>query len=456
MGILAVMYFVFGLVSWVNAILIPYFKIALELTHFQSYFVTFAFYIAYFVMAIPSGLLLNRTGYKKGIMYGFIFLSLGALIFVPAALMRQYAVFLAGLYCLGTGLAILQTAANPYVTIVGPIDSAAQRMSVMGIFNKSAGIIAPLLFAAVVFKSTDDSTFALLEAGTLSETEKNIILQELIRRVIMPYSILAALLLLTGIGIRYSVLPEIEEKEDEPKEENNTLSVVNPSKKSLLDYPYLIFGAIAIFLHVGTQVVAIDTIINYAGSMGIGLLDAKFFPSYTLICTIIGYLLGILLIPRFVSQKTALQFCTALGLLLSLGVVLANHTVSLFGHTANISIWFLASIGFPNALIYAGIWPLSIHNLGKVTKTGSSLLIMGLSGNAILPLIYGAIGDHYGLRAGYWVLIPCFIYLVWFAFHGHTINYWKREKRIQNEKIDNRKGQGYLSHSHSGRCLYSL
>ncbi len=441
MGILAVMYFVFGLVSWVNAILIPYFKIALELTHFQSYFVTFAFYIAYFVMAIPSGLLLNKVGYKKGILSGFIFLSLGALIFVPAALMQQYTVFLIGLYCLGTGLAILQTAVNPYVTIIGPIDSAAQRMSVMGIFNKSAGIIAPLLFAAVVFKSTDDTTFALLEAGTLSETEKNVILQELIRRVIMPYSVLAVFLLLVGIGIRYSVLPEIEEREIETQTGNDTLTpVVHGSRKSLLDYPYLIFGAIAIFLHVGTQVVAIDTIINYAGSMGIGLLDAKFFPSYTLICTIIGYMLGILFIPRFVSQKTALQFCTTLGLLLSLGVVLADHTVSLFGHTGNISIWFLASIGFPNALIYAGIWPLSIHDLGKLTKTGSSLLIMGLSGNAILPLIYGAIGDHHGLRAGYWVLMPCFLYLVWFAFHGHTINYWKREKRIQNEKIDNREG----------------
>jgi glucose/galactose transporter len=431
MGILAVMYFVFGLVSWVNAILIPYFKIALELTHFQSYFVTFAFYIAYFVMAIPSGILLNKVGYKKGIMAGFLFLSLGALIFVPAALTQQYAIFLVGLYCLGTGLAILQTAANPYVTIIGPIESAAQRMSVMGVFNKSAGIIAPLLFAAVVFKSTDNSTFALLEAGTLSETEKNIILQELIRRVIMPYSILAVLLLLTGLGIRYSVLPEIEEKDDETKDTITSVpsTSLNTSRKSLLDYPYLIFGAIAIFLHVGTQVVAIDTIINYAGSMGIGLLDAKFFPSYTLICTIIGYLLGILLIPRFVSQKTALKFCTVLGLLLAFGVVLANHTVTLFGHTANISIWFLASIGLPNALIYAGIWPLSIRNLGKLTKTGSSLLIMGLSGNAILPLIYGAIGDHQGLRIGYWVLIPCFLYLVWFAFHGHTIYYWKRKKK---------------------------
>lgn len=432
MGILAVMYFVFGLVSWVNAILIPYFKIALELTHFQSYFVTFAFYIAYFVMAIPSGILLNKVGYKKGIMAGFLFLSLGALIFVPAALMQQYAIFLVGLYCLGTGLAILQTAANPYVTIIGPIDSAAQRMSVMGIFNKSAGIIAPLLFAAVVFKSTDNSTFALLEADVLSETEKNIILQELIRRVIMPYSILALLLLLTGLGIRYSVLPEIEEKDDEIKDAVATLpsTSLNTSRKSLLKYPYLVFGAIAIFLHVGTQVVAIDTIINYAGSMGIGLLDAKFFPSYTLICTIIGYILGILLIPRFVSQKTALKFCTLLGLLLAFGVVFTDHTVTLFGHTANISIWFLASVGLPNALIYAGIWPLSIRNLGRLTKTGSSLLIMGLSGNAILPLIYGAVGDHHGLRTGYWVLVPCFLYLVWFAFHGHTVRYWRKVKEI--------------------------
>lgn len=429
MIILAVMYFVFGLVSWVNAILIPYFKIALELTHFQSYFVTFAFYIAYFVMAIPSGLLLNKVGFKKGIMYGFVFMALGALIFVPAALIHRYWLFLLGLYCIGTGLAILQTAANPYVTIIGPIDRAAQRMSIMGIFNKFAGIIAPLIFAAVVFKATDDANFALLEIGGMDESSKSIFLTDLIRRVILPYSILGGLLLLIGVAIRYSVLPEVEPKEDENKPMNEGLAGSH-QRKSLSSYPYLIFGAIAIFLHVGTQVVAIDTIINYAGSMGINMIDAKFFPSYTLTCTIIGYILGIILIPKFVSQTTALKFCTSLGLILAFGVIFMDRTVSLFGHSANISIWFLASVGFPNALIYAGIWPLSIHSLGKLTKTGSSLLIMGLSGNAILPLIYGAIADHHSLRMGYWVLVPCFIYLVWFAFHGHTINHWKKNKQL--------------------------
>lgn len=429
MIILVVIYFIIGLVSWVNAILIPYFKIALELTHFQSYFVTLAFYIAYFVMAIPSGLLLEKVGYKRGIMYGFIFMAVGALIFVPAALFRQYWIFLIGLYGLGTGLAVLQTAANPYVTTVGPIDSAARRMSIMGVFNKFAGIVAPLIFAAVVFKATDSSTFALLDAGTLGDVEKNTVLDELIRRVILPYSVLAGFLLLVGIGIRYSVLPEIEAEEDTAKVEDLEHTAVHTHKKSILDFPYLVFGAIAIFVHVGTQVVAIDTIINYAGSMGIGLLEAKIFPSYTLICTIVGYLLGIALIPKVISQKTALKICTSLGFVLAVGVLLADSTVTFFGHTANTSIWFLASIGLPNALIYAGIWPLAIHNLGKLTKVGSSLMIMGLSGNAILPLIYGAIADHHSLRMGYWVLIPCFVYLIWFAFHGHTINSWRRKAK---------------------------
>ena len=420
--ILAGMFFVFGFVSWLNAILIPYFKISCELTHFQSYFVTFSFYIAYFIMAIPSGILLKRVGFKRGIMFGFFLMAIGSFIFVPAALTRQFAVFLIGLFSIGTGLAILQTAANPLVTMIGPIESAAQRMSIMGVCNKFAGIISPLIFAAVVLKVTDSQMFELLGSGTLTEAAKNVMLDELICRVILPYSILGVVLLLVGIGIRYSVLPEINTDDDDNQKEDIIAS--HKTKKSLLDFPYLILGAIAIFLHVGTQVVAIDTIINYAGSMGMNLLEAKIFPSYTLTATVCGYLLGIVLIPKYVSQKNALIFCTVLGLCLSLGVIFADWQVSLFGHQANASIYFLSAIGFPNALIYAGIWPLSIHDLGRFTKTGSSLLVMGLCGNAILPLIYGLIADGNSLRAGYWVLIPCFLYLIFFAVYGHKITSW--------------------------------
>lgn len=421
--ILAGMFFIFGFVSWVNSILIPYFRIACELTHFESYFVAFAFYIAYFVMAIPSGILLKKVGFKRGIMYGFMLTALGAFLFVPAALVRQFEIFLIGLFSIGTGLAILQTAANPYVTIIGPIESAARRISIMGICNKFAGIISPLIFAALILKADDSELFSLIESGTLDAITKSAMLDELIQRVIVPYAILGGLLVLAGIGIRYSILPEINTDEQNATDEKEN---GHNSKKSIFDFPYLILGALAIFFHVGTQVIAIDTIINYANSMGIDLLEAKVFPSYTLACTMIGYILGILIIPKYVSQTKALIICTVLGLLLSFGVVFADFNVTLFGHQANISIFLLCALGFPNALIYAGIWPLSIHGLGKFTKTGSSLLIMGLCGNAILPLIYGYFAEVYDLRIGYWILIPCYLYLIFFATKGHKINSWKR------------------------------
>ena len=421
--ILAGMFFIFGFVSWVNSILIPYFRIACELTHFESYFVAFAFYIAYFVMAIPSGILLKKVGFKRGIMYGFMLTALGAFLFVPAALVRQFEIFLIGLFSIGTGLAILQTAANPYVTIIRPIESAARRISIMGICNKFAGIISPLIFAALILKADDSELFSLIESGTLDAITKSAMLDELIQRVIVPYAILGGLLVLAGIGIRYSILPEINTDEQNATDEKEN---GHNSKKSIFDFPYLILGALAIFFHVGTQVIAIDTIINYANSMGIDLLEAKVFPSYTLACTMIGYVLGILIIPKYVSQTKALIICTILGLLLSFGVVFADFNVTLFGHQANISIFLLCALGFPNALIYAGIWPLSIHGLGKFTKTGSSLLIMGLCGNAILPLIYGYFAEVYDLRIGYWILIPCYLYLIFFATKGHKINSWKR------------------------------
>ena len=355
-------------------------------------------------------------------MYGFMLTALGAFIFVPAALARQFEIFLIGLFSIGTGLAILQTAANPYVTIIGPIDSAARRISIMGICNKFAGIISPLIFAALILKADDSELFALIESGTLDTMTQSVMLDELIQRVIVPYTILGILLLLAGIVIRYSVLPEINTDEQNATDDKESS---HSNQKNIFGFPYLILGALAIFFHVGTQVIAIDTIINYANSMGMDLLEAKAFPSYTLACTMIGYILGIIVIPKYISQKNALIICTVLGLFLSFGVVFADFNVTLFGHQANASIFFLNALGFPNALIYAGIWPLSIHGLGKFTKTGSSLLIMGLCGNAILPLVYGHFAEIYDLRIGYWVLIPCFLYLVFFAVKGHKITSWR-------------------------------
>jgi glucose/galactose transporter len=415
--IIGLLFFIFGFVSWVNAILIPYFRIACELTNFQSYFVAFAFYISYFIMSVPSSYLLKRVGFKKGMMYGFWVMAIGAFIFIPAAFTRTFEIFLLGLFSIGAGLAILQTAANPYITILGPKERAAQRISIMGICNKGAGILAPLIFAAVILKATDTDLFRNLQ--TMDPASKEASLNELIRRVILPYTFIGIVLLGLGIMLRFSPLPEINTEMESPE-----LALVNAGKKNIFDFPHLILGALAIFLHVGTQVIAIDTIIGYANSMHITLMEAKVFPSYTLFATICGYILGIICIPKWISQLNALRICTVLGTVFTLMIIFVRGETNLFGHQADASIWFVVMLGLANSLVWAGIWPLALDGLGKFTKLGASIMIMGLCGNAILPLIYGHLADQYGVRNAYWVLFPCYLYLIFYAFFGWRLRNW--------------------------------
>jgi glucose/galactose transporter len=323
-----------------------------------------------------------------------------------------------GLFTIGAGLAILQTAANPYITVLGPQESAAQRISIMGICNKGAGILAPLIFAAVILKATDTDLFAQL--GTMTASAKDAALYELVSRVIVPYIVVGSLLFVLGLLVRFSPLPEIN-----TEEESEALATANAGKKSIFDFPHLILGAIAIFLHVGTQVVSIDTVIGYATSMNMPLMEAKVFPSYTLAATICGYIIGIITIPRFIRQVNALRICTALGLIFTLLIIFAKGKTSLLGHQTDISTWFIVALGLANSLVWAGIWPLALDGLGKFTKLGASIMIMGLCGNAIMPLIYGYLADSWDVRQAYWVLIPCYIYLVFYAVYGHQVRRWK-------------------------------
>ncbi len=419
-AVIGLLFFIFGFVTWINAILIPYFKIACELNNFESYLVAFAFYIAYLVMSLPAGYILKRIGFKRGMMYGFWVMAIGAALFVPAALGRTYGLFLAGLFTLGVGLAILQTAANPYITVLGDKERAAQRFSVMGICNKFAGIVAPLLFAAVVLKPTDNALFEQLK--TMEGLAKELALDALIARVMLPYAVVACVLLLLGIFVRFSPLPEIDtDTEDEQ------LSSSNAGKRTVLDFPHLVLGSVAIFFHVGSQVIAVDSIINYVSSTGVPFLEAKVFPSYTLSATIIGYMLGILCVPRFISQLLALKVCTIAGLLFSFLVIFSNGRVSVLGHETSISVWFVVLLGFANSMIWAGVWPLALYNLGRFLKIGASLLIMALCGNAIMPLLYGYLADVCGLKMAYWVLVPCYVYLIFYAFRGYKLTAWRKQ-----------------------------
>ena len=418
MIIIAFMFFMFGFTSWINAILIPYFKISFELSHVQSYLVTFAFYISYFIFSVPASFLLKKIGFKKGMMIGFWVMSCGAFLFVPAAITMTYELFLLGLFSIGAGLALLQSAANPYITILGPKERAAQRFSIMGICNKGAGILAPLLFAAVIFKATDSAM--LDNISSMTQAEKDVIFRELIQRVIIPYACVGSFLFLIGLFIRFSPLPEID-----TEHESEELAQANSSKTSIMQFPHLVLGAFAIFLHVGTQVISIDTVISYAGTMNLNLIEAKVFPSYTLTAQICAYFIGIFFIPKFFSQLTALRVSTIFGIILTFLIIYAKGQVTFLGHTTDISIWFVVMLGLANSLVWAGIWPLALDGLGRFTKIGASLMIMGLVGNALLPMVYGYLVDIFNAREAYWVLFPCYVYLVVYAFRGYRLRSWK-------------------------------
>ncbi|HPH01173.1 MAG TPA: sugar MFS transporter, partial [Tenuifilaceae bacterium] len=347
--IIGALFFVFGFVTWLNGILIPYFKISCELTDFEATLVAFAFYISYTIMALPSSWILKRTGFHKGMTLGLLLMSVGTLLFVPAALSRAYWMFLSGLFVMGAGLAILQTAANPYIAILGPRESAARRISIMGICNKLAGAVAPLILAYYILQ--DGDTFVQSLSG-LDEVARMAALDSLAARVIGPYLVMTGVLVVLAIFVRYSPLPEVEAEPEEVEADVAELA----QKKNILQFPHLVVGAIALFFYVGVEVIAGDTIIRYGISQGIAISTAKAFTSYTLFAMIVGYLLGIALMPKIISQRTALTISASLGLLFSLGVILSRGSTSIV---------LLALLGFANALIWPTIWPLAIHNLGR-------------------------------------------------------------------------------------------
>lgn len=405
--IIGALFFVFGFVTWLGSVLIPYLKIACELNNFQSYLVAFSFYISYMVMAIPSAWVLKKTGFKKGMSVGLTIMAAGALLFIPAALIRTYGLFLLGLFVQGTGLAILQTASNPYITILGPRESAAKRISIMGICNGVAGAVAPIILGAVTLKDTDVIKNRLL---TVDGMEKVRELDALAHRVIFPYLIMVSVLLVLAGLVYFSGLPEVDSSED-----GEGATEDYHKKTSIFQFPHLILGVFTLFLYVGVEVISGDTIIGYGASQGIAMSTAKFFTSGTLACMLVGYMIGIICIPRYISQQKALKVSSIIGM------VFAITALSTKGY---VSVTFVALLGLANSLMWPSIWPLAIADLGRFTKIGSSLLIMAIGGGAILPLIYGRLADLFSPHHAYWMLLPCYSVIWYYAYAGHKIRMW--------------------------------
>ena len=400
--IIGVLFFVFGFVTWLGSVLIPYLKIVCELNDTEPYFVAFSFYISYAVMAIPSAIVLKKTGFKNGMALGLFIMAIGTLLFVPAAKLRLYGLFLTGLYIQGTGLAILQTASNPYVTILGPRESAAKRISIMGVCNGIASSLSPLILGAAILSGADDIKNKLAH---VSINEKNILLKELASRIEWPYLLMMAGLLILSLLVKFSGLPEAQEEEE-------TYNSAAHSKKSILQFPHLLIGVFTLFLYVGVEVIAGDTIISYGSYQGISFSVAKYFSSATQINMLIGYIIGIICIPKFISQEKALKMSAITGIVFALIAIFTN---------GYISIVFVSLMGLANSLMWPSIWPLALEGLGKFTKIGSSLLIMAIGGGAILPILYGKFAGKINPQQAYWIVIPCYLAVLFYAVKGHKI-----------------------------------
>jgi glucose/galactose transporter len=399
--IIGLLFFIFGFVTWLNGSLIPFLKLACQLNTMQALFVTFAFYISYFFLALPSSEILKRVGFKNGMALGLVVMALGCLVFIPAAQMRSFPLFLMGLFVQGMGLALLQTASNPYISILGPIESAAQRISIMGICNKVAGILSPIILSSIVLKG---ATALEQQVLTMEDPlEKARLLDALALRVIAPYVVMSIVLALLAVMIRKSALPEINLEAGIDADGDEASS----TKTSIWQFPNLLLGALGIFFYVGAEVMAGDGIGIYGKSLGFALDQTKYFTAFTLVGMLSGYIMSIILIPKYISQQAYLKFSAILAIVI---------TISVYFFSGTAAVGCIAALGFANAVMWPAIFPLAIRGLGRFTQTGSAFLIMGIAGGAILPQIYGLLEASMGYQAAFQiVMLPCYAYILYYA-----------------------------------------
>jgi glucose/galactose transporter len=414
--ILGVLYFMLGFITWVNATLIPFLQLSCQLTIAEALLVTFASYLGYFFLAIPSSFIIKKTGFKNGMAYSLVIIAAGCLIFIPAANTRNFGLFLTGLFIQGMGMSLLQTASNPYVSIIGPIESAAKRISIMGICNKIAGTISPLILASIILKDAEGLEKQI--AATTDAVVKSGLLDNLASRVILPYIVLAVILVGLAVAINRSSLPEID---TDNKSVDNEGKTVTDSRNSIFQYPYLLLGALCIFMYVGVEVMAGDVIGTYGREMGMSLDKTKYFTTFTLAAMLVGYVVGIITIPKYLSQDMGLRICAILGIL---------FTACAFMTSGYVAVTFIALLGLANSLMWPAIFPLAIEKLGSFTKLGSAFLIMGIVGGGVLPQIFSRLYNPESFiyvqgmdfrHAFLYCMVPGYLYILYYALAGHKV-----------------------------------
>lgn len=407
MLIIGTLFFIFGFVTWLNGPLITYAKLAFNLdTYAKAFLITTAFYMAYFFLALPSSWILERTGMKRGMAVGLLVMAVGTFVFGTYATQRNYPISLLGLFVIGSGLSLLQTASNPYVSILGPIESAARRISIMGICNKLAGILSPIILSALLFAGVGDLESMVAEAS--SPLERDRILNDFAAQIYVPYMVMAVVLVLLAVWILKSRLPDIDAATANQTPADTRIS---RKKSSVFQFPHLLLGALCIFLYVGAEVIAGDAIGAYAQGFDIPAGETTVYTSFTLGAMLIGYVIGLLTIPKIISQEQALRISAVLGMIFTLAAYLS---------TGYFSVACVALLGLANALMWPAIWPLAISGLGRFTEKGSALLIMGIAGGAVIPQLFASLKDKYNFQLVFLILMGiCYLYILYYSRSGY-------------------------------------
>ena len=416
LAVIATLFFIFGFLTWISGILIPYFQICLQLTNVEASLVAFAIYIAYFTFALPSAKILQRLGYKNGMALGLMMMAIGTFLFIPAAYIRAFPLFLIGLFITGSGTTLLQAAVNPYVAVIGTIESTAQRIGFMGLANKMAGILCVVILGSVFLLDADEIV-AKIEGSNAADVA--LILDAYVLKVVKPYAIITLILVVMSVLVYLSRLPEVNEKENEI-EEGGVYAA--GGKKNVFQYPNLVFGVVCLFVSTACEGLPIDGIIIYSRALGIPIEDGRVYIQYSLYAMLLGYLASTILVPKYLNQQSTMFGCAILGIILSFGCVLTEGILS---------VYLLIFTAFGGAMLWGLIWGLSLRGLGRHTKTGSAILLMAVVGGGLFPLAFGKLID---INPAYpqWsvlLLIPCYIVLLLYSIWWYKLNHWSAEPK---------------------------
>jgi FHS family L-fucose permease-like MFS transporter len=388
MVLMVALYFSIGFITALNDILVPHFKDIFHLTNVLALLVQFCFFGAYFVMSIPSGLIVSRIGYKPSMIAALCTVAAGLLLFVPASIAISYPIFLFALFVVGSGFALLQVAINPYVSVLGPPERGAWRINICGIFNSSATTIAPKVGAFFIF----------IAAGATTA--------QLARSVRMPYVIVACFTLLVAVVTFFVPLPDLI-----PTEATDTAAKTEGSAWS---FSHLRFGALGIFSSVGSEVAIGSILINFLGQPAMGGL------SHTAAAGYVSFYWGGAMVGRIVGSIALLKVRAERALLTVASVAALMVLITIFGH-GRVAMWAIVSCGLFNSVMWPCIFPLAVKGLGKFTSQGSGILITMVVGGAIVPVVQGFLADKLGYQASFAVVFCCYAYLVFFALSGYKV-----------------------------------